>query len=305
MMMMKRPSGLGRGLGALIPPSSGGTYSSGRQDSPTMSSPQVHVEAASNSSVYRELPVDLIVANPHQPRQHFDHAALEDLVSSIQERGVIEPLIVTDLGNGNFELIAGERRLRASRIAGLATVPCVIRTATDQEKLELAIIENVQRHDLNPVEEAVAYKRLMDEFGLTQDEVGEKVGKSRPQVANIVRLLQLPEEIRQALVDRKINSSNARTLLSLPTDAERMELFHAMLSQNFTVRETEKHVSHPRAKSGSSADPNILEFERRLRESTGQRVNIKCSAKGEGEIRIPFQSEEDLAGLMQKLVREN
>jgi ParB family transcriptional regulator, chromosome partitioning protein len=304
MMMMKRPSGLGRGLGALIPPSSGGTYSSGRQES-VSASPQTHVESGSNHSVYQELPVDSIVANPHQPRQHFDHAALEDLVSSIAERGVIEPLIVTNLGNGTYELIAGERRLRASIIAGLNTVPCVIRTATEQEKLELAIIENVQRHDLNPIEEAVGYRRLMDEFGLTQDEVGEKVGKSRPQVANIVRLLQLPEEIRQALIERKINASNARTLLSLPTDDERMKLFQAMLSQNFTVRETEKHVSHPRAKSGSSADPNILEFERRLRESTGQRVNIKCSAKGEGEIRIPFQSEEDLAGLMQKLVREN
>jgi ParB family chromosome partitioning protein len=300
MIMMKRPSGLGRGLGALIPPSNGGTYSTPRQTE--ASQPQGIAEASVNGSAYREISVDAIVANPHQPRQHFDHAALEDLVSSIQERGVIEPLIVTDLGNGTYELIAGERRLRASRIAGLQTVPCVIRSASDREKLELAIIENVQRHDLNPIEEAVAYKRLMDEFGLTQDEVGEKVGKSRPQVANIVRLLQLPEEIRQALMDRKINSSNARTLLSLPSETERMELFRAMLSQNFTVRETEKHVGHPRAKAGPSADPNVLEYERRLRELTGHRAEIKMSAKG-GEIRIPFQSDEDLGGLMERLIR--
>lgn len=301
---MKRPSGLGRGLGALIPPSNGGTYSSMHQE-PALESPiEPRQVPMADGSVYRDIPVDLIVANPHQPRQHFDHAALEDLVSSITERGVIEPLIVTDLGNGTFELIAGERRLRASRIAGKSTVPCVIRTATELEKLELAIIENVQRHDLNPIEEAVAYKRLMDEFNMTQDQVGEKVGKSRPQVANIVRLLQLPHEIQQALTDRKINASNARTLLSLPTDIERMELFQAMLSQNFTVRETEKRIPHPRAKSGLSVDPNILEFERRLRETTGHRVEIKCSAKGEGEIRIPFGSVEDLASLMQKLVRE-
>jgi ParB family chromosome partitioning protein len=300
MIMMKRPSGLGRGLGALIPPSNGGTYSTPRQTE--ASQPQEIAEASVNGLAYREISVDAIVANPHQPRQHFDHAALEDLVSSIQERGVIEPLIVTDLGNGTYELIAGERRLRASRIAGLQSVPCIIRSASDREKLELAIIENVQRHDLNPIEEAVAYKRLMDEFGLTQDEVGEKVGKSRPQVANIVRLLQLPEEIRQALMDRKINSSNARTLLSLPSETERMELFRAMLSQNFTVRETEKHVGHPRAKAGPSADPNVLEYERRLREFTGHRAEIKMSAKG-GEIRIPFQSDEDLGGLMERLIR--
>jgi ParB family chromosome partitioning protein len=306
MMIMKRPSGLGRGLGALIPPSNGGTYSSIPQESVSTAVPLgEHEQPISNGSVYREISVDAITANPQQPRQHFDHTALEDLVSSIQERGVIEPLIVTDLGNGTFELIAGERRLRASRIAGLSVVPCIIRTASDQEKLELAIIENVQRHDLNPIEEAVGYRRLMDEFGLTQDEVGEKVGKSRPQVANIVRLLQLPQEIQQALMDRKINASNARTLLSLPSDEERMELFRAMLAQNFTVRETEKRVSHPRAKSGHLADPNILEFERRLREATSHRVEIKQNAKGEGEIRIPFQSGEDLAMVMQRLVRDN
>lgn len=305
-MMMKRPSGLGRGLGALIPPSNGGTYSSSHREPalevPMEASSPAVPQTLADGSMYRDISVDAIVANPHQPRQHFDHTALEDLVSSIQERGVIEPLIVTDLGNGTFELIAGERRLRASRIAGLMTVPCIIRSATELEKLELAIIENVQRHDLNPIEEAVAYRRLMDEFNLTQDEVGEKVGKSRPQVANIIRLLQLPDEIQQALVDRKISASNARTLLSVPTDEERMRLFQAMLTQNFTVRETEKHVGHPRAKSGHTMDPNILDFERRLREFTGHRVEIKVSAKGEGEIRIPFSSDEDLAGMVGKIL---
>lgn len=311
--MMKRPSGLGRGLGALIPPSHGGTFVPARDDSRHPSDPaslpvqrdeeQIEAEALLNGKQsYRELPVASIVANPHQPRQHFDHAALEDLVSSIQERGIVEPLIVTSKGNGAYELIAGERRLRAANIAGFERVPCIIRTATEQEKLELALIENVQRHDLNPIEEAYAYRRLMDEFGMTQDEVGERVGKSRPQVGNTVRLLQLPQEIQQALMDRKISASHARTLLSLPTDAERMDLFHAMLEQNFTVREVERRVPAPR-RSLAERDPNLVDLEQGLRESLGHRVVIKRGSNGDGEIRIPFQTDEDLSSLCEKLKR--
>lgn len=306
MIMMKRPSGLGRGLGALIPPAQGGTFSSTRSadlevplQGSTSASPQE--SAPSLQGVYREIPIADVEPNPHQPRKHFDHAALEDLVSSIRERGIIEPLVVTERLDGKYELIAGERRLRAANIAGLRVVPCVVREqADDREKLELAIIENVQRHDLNPIEEAFAYQRLIDEFGLTQDEVGIRVGKSRPQVGNTVRLLQLPHEIQQALMERKISASNARTLLSLPTDAERMELFRAMLSQNFTVRQTEERVGHPRAPR-TPADPNLAERERNLREQLGHRVSIKRSSSGEGEIRIVFQSDEDLTDLCQRL----
>lgn len=304
MIMMKRPSGLGRGLGALIPPSQGGTFSSTRPadlevplSGPIASREDVPVALG----VYREVPIADVEANPHQPRKHFDHAALEDLVSSIRDRGIIEPLVVTERGDGKYELIAGERRLRAANIAGLRVVPCVVREqADDREKLELAIIENVQRHDLNPIEEALAYQRLIDEFGLTQDEVGVRVGKSRPQVGNIVRLLQLPNEIQQALMERKISASNARTLLSLSTDAERMELFRAMLSQNFTVRQTEERVGHTRAPR-APADPNLAEQERHLRERLGHRVSIKRSSSGEGEIRIAFQSEEDLMDVCRRL----
>ncbi|MFA5130159.1 MAG: ParB/RepB/Spo0J family partition protein [Patescibacteria group bacterium] len=310
---MKRPSGLGRGLGALIPPAQGGSYSSSGNINDRVA-PQADGDRRSEigdrnqdpsnyqlpTTHFLEIPVDQIKANPHQPRVHFDHAALEDLVSSIQERGVVQPLIVTKLADGEYELVAGERRLRASKIAGLQTVPCIIRTANDQEKLELAIIENVQRHDLNPIEEAAAYKRLMDEFGMTQDEVGIKVGKSRPLVANTVRLLQLPEEIKQALMERKISASHARTLLSLPTDEERMRMFRAMLDESFTVRDVERRVSHPRS-SASAVDPNLLEHEHRLRDVLGHRVNIKRQKNGEGEIRIQFLSDEDLQGLVGRL----
>ncbi len=304
MIMMKRPSGLGRGLGALIPPAQGGTFSSSRSvdlEVPLSApvSPQSE-DASQSQGVYREIPISDVEPNPHQPRKHFDHTALEDLVSSIRERGIIEPLVVTEKLDGKYELIAGERRLRAANIAGLRMVPCVVRGQTDdREKLELAIIENVQRHDLNPIEEAFAYQRLVDEFGLTQDEVGIRVGKSRPQVGNTIRLLQLPHEIQQALMERKISASNARTLLSLPTDAERMELFRAMLSQNFTVRQAEDRVGHPRA--ARMVDPNIAEQERNLREKLGHRVSIKRSSSGEGEIRIAFQSDEDLQDLCKRL----
>jgi ParB family chromosome partitioning protein len=300
--MIHRPSGLGRGLGALIPQ---------RSAKPALES-DLHADAkgpvvVASGSVVPDgalcyLPIGRVSPNPHQPRRHFDHAALEDLVSSIKEHGVIEPLVVTARADGGYELVAGERRLRASQIAGLETVPAVVRTASEQQKLEIAIIENVQRQDLNPIEEAIAYRRLMDEFGLTQDQVSDKVGKSRPQVANTVRLLQLPEEVQQALVERKISASNARTLLSLASDAERQELFQAMLAGNFTVRQTEARVPHPRrAKASAAFDPNLRDAERQLRESLGHRVEIKPSPNGGGEIRIGFENEEDLQGIVKKL----
>lgn len=295
--MIHRQTGLGRGLGAIIPPRPGAVPPAtevGIGPAPVATAP-----APLEGGTFLQVPVSLITPNPKQPRRHFDHAALEDLVSSIKEHGIVEPLVVTR-GDAGYELIAGERRLRAAQIAGLETVPCVVRTASEQEKLELALIENVQRQDLNPIEEAFAYQRLMDEFGLTQDQVSAKVGKSRPQVANTVRLLQLPADIQQALMDRKISASNARTLLSLPTDQERHDLFSAMLAGNFTVRQTEARVPHPR-RARVVSDPNVLDAERRLRESLGHRVDIKRSPNGSGEIKIAFENEEDLRDLTSRL----
>lgn len=293
--MIHRQTGLGRGLGALIPSKT--VRPAVEVD---LNETSVPAPAPLESGTFLQVPVSLIVPNPKQPRRHFEHAALEDLVSSIKEHGIIEPLVVTRAGDGTYELVAGERRLRAAQIAGLETVPCVVRTATEQEKLELALIENVQRQDLNPIEEAIAYQRLMDEFGLTQDQVSAKVGKSRPQVANTVRLLQLPADIQQALVDRKISASNARTLLSLPTDQERRDLFQAMLAGNFTVRQAEARVPHPR-RARAAADPNVQDAERRLRESLGHRVEIKRTPDGAGEIRIVFENDEDLRDLTNRL----
>ncbi len=288
--MLGRQSGLGRGLGALIP---------SRDLDEREVSPQTETVAG---VVVQNIPVDQIDPNPHQPRTFFDHTALEDLVNSIKEHGVLQPVVVTTKQDGRFELIVGERRLRASKIAGLGTIPAIVRSATEQEKMELALIENVQRSDLNPIEEARAYIRLMEEFGMTQDDVGQRVGKSRPQVGNTIRLLQLPEQIRHALEERRISTSNARTLLSLPTEEERLQMFDSLLTGQFTVRQTEARVG--RTRQPKMADPNLASLENRLREVLGTRVNVKRDARGEGEIRIAFYNEEDLQSVLKKITGE-
>lgn len=315
-MMFKRQTGLGRGLGALIPPKGptgpvpplehqfgGGT---GEPEEPVeMQQPQSVPEQVPEADVnhvptIRMVAVESIVPNPHQPRVHFDHQGLEDLVASVKEHGVIQPLVVTPRADGLYELIAGERRLRASKIAELGQVPVIVRDATEQQKLELAIIENVQRRDLNALEEARAYRRLCDEFNLTQDQVGERVGKSRPQVSNIIRLLELEPEIQDALAQERISRSNARTLLSIADKAERLSLFRRMLEGNFTVRQAEEHVPIERRRT-RVVDPNILDLEQRMRAFFGLKAQIKRRPDGEGEARIIFHNDEDLKNLMRRI----
>lgn len=290
MNMIRRQSGLGRGLGALIPQ---------RPLETTDMNVRVASPAPPSENLVKQLSVDVIDPNPHQPRQHFDHGDLEDLVGSIKMHGVIQPIVVTQNPGGRYELIAGERRLRAAKIAGLEQIPAIIRSATEQEKMELALIENVQRADLNPIEEARAYQRLCDEFGLTQDEVGERMNKSRPQVSNTIRLLQLPEVVQRALAERKISQSNARTLLSLPTPEERLRMFESILAGNFTVRQTEDRTAHPRRVK--HADPNLIDLENRLRDSLGTKVLIKRDSRGEGEIKIKFYDDGGLQEIVNKI----
>ncbi len=298
MIMPQRQSGLGRGLGALIPPKPVAPTPSNENSTPSPTRDGLEASEPLGQRIL-EVPIDKVSRNPHQPRLTFDHAELEDLISSIREHGVLQPIIVTPQTDGTYQLIAGERRLRASTIAGLKTIPAIARDATELQKLELAIIENVQRADLNPIEEARAYQRLIDEFGMTQDDVGKKMGKSRPQVGNIVRLLNLPAEIQQALVEKKISSSNGRTLLSLPTDVERLKLFHAMIDGNFTVRQTEERVSV--RKLPRILDPNISAAENKLRSKLQAKVTIKRNAKGVGEIRVHFGSDEELGNLLERM----
>ena len=250
-----------------------------------------------------DVPVGDIVENPRQPRHHFSPAELEDLIASIKEHGVLLPLVATRVGR-TYELIAGERRLRASRTLGLKTVPVIVREASEQQKLELALIENIQRQDLNAFEEALAYKALVEEFNLTQEEVGKRVGKSRSNVANILRLLELPEQMLFALRDGKITKSHARTLLAEADESKREVLFQAMLGGGVSVREAEARVATPSHKSLSKGsgrkDPNLLAHEKRLREILGTKVEIKESA-GKGNISIAFYSREELLELLDQL----
>ncbi len=303
-MMLKRPSGLGRGLGALIPPklnlNQANIQAQEQADLEDRRLNEQENQSDLSMGKMARIPVELIVPNPHQPREHFDYAALEDLVASIKEHGIIQPLVVSPLPDGRYELIAGERRLRASKIAELETVPVIVRTVNEQQKLEWAIIENVQRKDLNPIEEAKAYVRLRDEFNLTQDQIGERVGKSRPQVGNIIRLLQLEPEIQDALAQEKISASNARTLLSIMDRHERLELFERMLEGNFTVRQAEEKIPQDRRRV-RMADPNLMDWESRLRGVLGLKVMIKRQAGGQGEVKIAFQNDEDLRQIVDKI----
>jgi ParB family transcriptional regulator, chromosome partitioning protein len=278
---------LGRGLGSLIPQ---------KQSITEQVLPQAKTQVL-------EVSVDEINENPRQPRQHFSSAELEDLISSIKEHGILQPLVVTRVGR-TYELIAGERRLRASRTLGLKTVPVIVREADEQQKLELALIENIQRQDLNAIEEAIAYKALVDEFNLTQEEVGKRVGKSRSNVANILRLLELPEEILVALRDGRITKSHARTLLAEDDEVKREELFEAMLAGGVSVREAEARVSPSsrsgKAKGSTKKDPNLAAHEKRLREILGTKVEIKERA-GKGSVSISFYSRDELLDLLDRL----
>lgn len=282
---MHTHSVLGKGLGSLIPQKQ--TFT--EQVIPSARREILDVE------------VDSVLENPHQPRHHFSQSDLEDLINSIKEHGILQPLIVTRHGLG-YELIAGERRLRAARTLGLKTVPVIVRGATEQQKLELAIIENTQRQDLNVVEEAFGYRALIEEFNLTQDQVASRVGKSRSNVTNILRLLELPEDILLAVKDGRISKSHARTLLAEPNQEKQHALFEQLLNGSLTVRSIEAKVSGKGKKTSVpiGKDPNIVAQEKRLREVLGTKVEI-TEQNGKGKISITFYSRPELFDLLERL----
>lgn len=251
-----------------------------------------------------QIPVDDVRVNPLQPRKVFDHEMMEELTESIKEYGIIQPLIVTTLSGGEYELIAGERRLRAAKILGLATVPAIIREAGEQEKLELSLIENVQRADLNPMEKAAAYARLMEEFNLTQEAVAEKMGISRSAVANTLRFLGLPEKIQQALSSGEITEGHAKIIAGLADEKEQLALLEKILRYDFTIREVEQNIRRSPRKTISRRvlkNPMIEEKEDRLRRALDTKVNI--NQKNErGQIVIEFYSEEELDSIVNKIV---
>jgi ParB family chromosome partitioning protein len=289
---MAQRKGLGKGLDALIP--------GGRS---TGSTPSGFV--SSGGSGVQQVAVESIQRNPSQPRLTFKEDDLNELAASIREHGVIQPLIVLPSSDGMYTLIAGERRLQASKRAGLKTVPVITREANNQELLELALIENVQRADLNAMEEAEAYRHLVNDFGLSHEAIAKRVGKSRSAVTNTLRLFELSDVIKQAVVDGKITEGHARALLGLSTQKAREAAFQTVLNLSLSVRQTEELVNKRKGqkpikaiKPGRNADVN--DVEKRLQKSLGTEVSLKYGKKG-GSITIYYHSDEELDALLEKM----
>jgi ParB family chromosome partitioning protein len=278
-------SGLGKGLDALIPTGQKTTGGEGG---------------------IAQVPIDSIQRNPRQPREKFDLEELENLAASIREHGVIQPLIVSPGKNEIYTLIAGERRLQAARKAGLKTVPVVIRHATDQQFLELALIENVQRADLNAIEEAEAYQHLAREFKLSHETIAGRVGKSRVAVTNTLRLLEASAPVKQALVDRRITEGHARAMLALPSAKAQENLLNQVMNLDLSVRQTEALAAKlsgkkPTARRRLGLNADLSDIEKRLLSKLGTRVSVKHNKDGKGRITIYYYSNEELDSLLEKL----
>lgn len=302
--------GLGRGLSSLIPNKTA-TVAAKPVEEETIAErtaldvakPGEAVEIVPKGDRILHVPVGDIVPNPHQPRREFHADELEELISSVKEYGILQPLTVTERANGTYELIAGERRLRSAKEAGLKTVPVILRGATELEKLELALIENIQRSDLSPIEEAHSYAKLSDEFGLTQEEIAQKVGKSRPVVANTLRLLNLPSDMQLALSDGKISMSSARVLCGMDDPKEQKSMFDRMLQGDFNVRQAEDHARTKKTGGKAKAsmrDVNLLAVEDELRKALGTKVAVEKKGAN-GRITIEFYSDEEFQDLVGKL----
>jgi len=284
---------LGKGLDALIPQKSIKTE---------FSNQEINKIDAKNQIL--DIEINKIQVNPHQPRKRFDHAELEDLINSIKVYGIIQPLIATKAKDNNYQLIAGERRFRAAQTLNMKTVPVIVRQAKEQQKLELALIENIQRKNLNAIEEAMSYKRLIDEFNLKQEDVAKKIGKKRSTIANTLRLLNLPEDVQKAILDEKISEGHARAIAALATPKEQLEFLKKIMRNNMSVRDAESQARKVKVKShvrSFTTDPIVLEKETKLRKLLGNKVTIKKKGKG-GELIVSFSSQEDFNEIYKKLL---
>lgn len=286
-------SGLGRGLGSLIPQKSAKQPLTVRDE---------HDDIVTYNGGVLMISPEEVIANVFQPRHKFTDYKLDELAASIKEHGIIQPLIVGSKTNGKYELIAGERRLRASKMAGLKEIPVVIKDVSNQDKLELALIENIQREDLNPIDCAMSYRRLMDEFKLTQDEVAKKVGKSRPGVANTMRFLNLPEEIKLALIDGKITEGHAKYIVGVEGEVKQMKLFRQILHNNLTVGDTSTEIRKMGGTKQARVKINYLDKDKEFafREFFGAKVEIKRAGRG-GKVIIDFYSDEELKNIVDKI----
>ncbi|MEX0609928.1 MAG: ParB/RepB/Spo0J family partition protein [Balneolaceae bacterium] len=292
---------LGRGLGAFFP-----EYQDEKDKAEASKKEGVEkniVQPEDRVNIVLFVPVDHIRANPNQPRKEFDETKLDELASSIKKHGLIQPITVRYIGEKRFELISGERRLRAAKLAGFAEIPAFIREADDEQSMAFALIENIQREELNPLEVAMGYKRLLEEFDYTQAEVAERVGKNRTTVTNMLRLLNLPDFLQQALKSNQVSMGHARALLTIEDASVQKKILDKAIKQEWSVRQIEEAVrsleksSSTNKKQKDSSNPFYNEISDRLRRTFSTKVNVKPKKDG-GEIRIEYYSDDDLERLL-------
>ena len=293
----RKMTGLGRGLGALL------------QDTDNVNR-QSRTTAHDSVSMMSEIHVEQIETNPFQPRTHFDEEAMQELAESIRYQGIIQPITVRQIGRDRFQLISGERRLQASKIAGLTHIPAYVRTANDQQMLEMALIENIQRENLNAVEIALSYQRLITDCGLKQEELGERVGKNRTTVNNYIRLLKLPPLIQAAVRDTQISMGHARAIINIENHELQLRLFRRIIEEEWSVRRIEDEVRNlqlaPDAAPTKERRADTLKQEFRtlqfkLSSLFGTKVSIKSDDKDKGEIKIPFTSQDELERILKSI----
>lgn len=295
---------LGRGLGALIE----------EAETPQQRADAKAEEKSSSNDLVKEIDINKIEANPYQPRTTFDQVALEELSDSIRELGIIQPLTVRQVGD-KYQLISGERRLRAAKLAKLDTVPAFIRTANDQGMLEMALVENIQREDLDAIEVAISYQRLIDECKLTHDNLSERVGKKRATVTNYLRLLKLPAEIQLGLKERKLSMGHARALVSLEDKASQIDIFHKIIEEDLSVRKAEELAKliaepvqpqpneKPTPEEDGETPVELTDFQKKLQDFFGWGVEVKPGKKGSGKIVINYRTHGELEEIMERFNR--
>ncbi len=283
-MAPNKKAALGRGLDALI---------------------STEFVTTGGSTSINEIPLSRIQANPDQPRREFDEATLAELADSIAQIGVIQPITLRSTGNdGKYQIIAGERRFRAAGIAGLTTIPAYIREANDEQVMQMALVENIQREDLNAIDIAVSLNSLLETCSLTQEQLSEKVGKNRATISNYIRLLRLPAEVQMALKQKVIDMGHARALLSVDDPVRQLSLFHQMVEKGWSVRAVEEHArqsAQAKTKRTAKCDPVMKPLQGSLSSFFGTKVKLTCSDNGKGSICIPFKNQTELASILQKL----
>ncbi|MDO4600900.1 MAG: ParB/RepB/Spo0J family partition protein [Eubacteriales bacterium] len=300
-MAVRKTGGLGRGLDALIPAKASAEKEAVKKTQAETKTEKKTVPVAAEKKVK----ISSVEPNRSQPRKHFDEDALLELAESIKQYGVLQPLLVSDK-KGYYEIIAGERRWRAAKIAGLKEVPVIVKEFTEQEVVEISLIENIQREDLNPIEEAMAYKRLLDEFHLKQDEIAERVAKSRTAVTNSMRLLKLDEKVQQMLIDEMISAGHARAILALPDKEQQASVATKVFDEKMSVRETEKLVKTlmepPREKNvekNTTEDAVYESLEEKMKAIMGTKVVINRKKNNKGKIEIEYYSRDELERIIE------